>query len=174
MTVVLALSLVALTSMVLSLTDCNTAIRKARGQGRSAGVQEALRALAAHINTIKNPDLQFVSFSALQTADGVVANVACVLFACYFKKPAASTVDSWLKASDHATVAAANGDLVFKLKGVDSNSATLGNREYCALFGEGLPFGTGLTFGAHTTVNGNTKSLVADAPTGFAIIGAGL
>jgi hypothetical protein len=160
--------------MALSLTDINTVVRKLRGQGRGAGTQELSRALAAHFNTLGNPDLQFVAYSGLQTADAVIANAACVLYALFGKKPASSTVDSWLKGSDHASVAAANGDIVAKFKGTDSNSLTLGNREYLITFADGLPLGTGLTLGAHTTVNGNTKSLVADAPTGFAIIGAAL
>lgn len=160
---------IAAVGMALSLTDPNTSMRKARGSSHSAGVQESLRALAAHINTLKNPDLQFVSFAGLESADKVVANVPCTLFALYFKKPTSSTVDSWLKGSDHATTAAADGDIAFKCLGTGG-----GGREYCPIFGDGLPFGTGLTLGAHTTVSGNSKSLVADAPTGFAIIGAAL
>jgi hypothetical protein len=83
-------------------------------------------------------------------------------------------VDAWLKGSDNATTAAAAPDIAFKLKGQGVSSQSLGNREYCALFGDGLPFGTGLTLGSHTTNNGNTKSAVADAPTGFAIIAAAI
>jgi hypothetical protein len=157
------------TLMALSLTDPNIAFRKARGQARSAGVQEALRALSAHINTLGNPDLQLVTFSGLSSADGVIANAACVLYALYFRKPTASTVDAWLKGSNHATTAAANGDITFLLVGTSG-----GGREYCPILGDGLPFSTGLTMGSHTTVNGNTKSAAADAPSGFAIIGAAL
>jgi hypothetical protein len=168
------LSVVALIGMALSLADINTAVRKLRGSARGAGTQEVSRALIAHFNTLGNPDVQFVAYSGLQSADAVIANAACVLYCLFGKKPSGSTVDSWLKGSDHATVAAANGDIVAKFKGTDSNSASLGNREYLITFADGLVLGTGLTLGAHTTVNGNSKSLVADAPTGFAIIGAAL
>jgi hypothetical protein len=156
-------------AMVLSLTDPNTVFRKARGGGRSAATQEALRGLSQHINQIGNPDLQLVTFSGLETADQVIANVPCVLFAVYVRKPSASTVNSWLKGSNSTTAAAASGDLVIFLQGTSG-----GGREYCPTFGDGLPFGTGLTIGAHTANNGSSKSLVADAPTGFAIIGAAL
>lgn len=159
----------AAAAMALSLTDPNTAFRKARGTARSAGVQEALRALSAHINTLGNPDLQLVEFSGLNAADKVIADAACVLFALYCKKPTASTTDAWLKGSNHATTAAANGDVVVYLRGTSG-----GGREYCPIFGDGLTLGTGLTLGSHTTVNGNTKSASADAPTGFAIIGAAI
>jgi hypothetical protein len=155
--------------MALSLADPNTAMRKARGAARSSGVATALRALRDHLDTLGNPDIQFVAFTGLETADAVIANVPCTLLALYFKKPTASTVNSWLKGSESTTAAAANGDIVFKLVGTSG-----GGREYCPIFSDGLPFATGLTLGAHTTVNGSSKSLVADAPSGFAIVGAAI
>lgn len=153
--------------MALSLGDINAVFRRARGDSRAVGVAEALRSLSKHMQVLGNPDLQLVEYSGLQSADAVIANVGCKLFALYMKKPAGSTVDSWLKGSNHATIAAANGDIVAYLRGTSG-----GGRQYCPVFHDGLPLGTGLTLGAHTTVNGNSKSLVADAPTGFAIIGA--
>lgn len=158
---------VAAVAMALSLADPNIARQKTRGASRSAGVQESLRALFAHLNTLGNPDVQFVAFTTTGQADVVIANAACTILAAYFKKPTASTTDAWLKGSDHATVAAANGDIVFKLIGTNG-----GGREYCPTFGDGLPFGTGLTIASHTTVNGSTDSNVADSASGFFILGA--
>lgn len=161
------LTAIACVGMALSVGDINAVFRRARGDSRAVGTAEALRSLSKHMQSLGNPDLQLVEFSGLQTNDKVVADVACNLYALYMKKPTGSTVDSWLKGSNHATVAAANGDVVVYLRGTSG-----GGRSYCPIFHDGLLLGTGLTLGAHTTVNGNSKSLVADAPTGFAIIGA--
>lgn len=133
---------------------------------RYPGVTESLRALWAHFVNIGNPDAQFVAYSGLETADAVICAGACTLRALFIKKPSTSTVASWLKGSNHATVAAANGDIVV------IQPAAMTVFETCPIFADGIPLTTGLTLGAHTTVNGNTKSLVADAPTGFAIITA--
>lgn len=153
--------------MALSLEGINTVKRRARGDTRAVGVAEALRSLWKHMENLGNPDLQLVAISGLDSADKVIADAACKLYAVYIKKPDASTTDSWFKGSNHATVAAANGDITAYLRGTSG-----GGRSYCVVFHDGLPLGTGLTVGAHTTVNGNTKSAAADAPTGFAIVGA--
>lgn len=153
--------------MALVLTDIFTVKERARYESRSPGVAESLRALFKHLNQIGNPDLKLVEYSGLGAADAVISDSACKLYAIFAKKPTASTTDSWLKGSNHATVAAANGDFVAYLRGTSG-----GGRSYCPCFMDGLPLGTGLTLGAHTTVNGNTKSNAADAPTGFAIVGA--
>ena len=168
-TVAVVLASVAAVAMALSLADPNTAIRKARGSARAASTQEAIRALSHYLDYMGNPDIQFKAFSGLETADVVIADVGCTLLALYGKKPAASTTNAWLKGSNHATTAAANGDVVLFFVGTSG-----GGREHCPTFGDGLAFGTGLTLGCHTTVNGNTKSAAADAVTGFAIIGAAL
>lgn len=153
--------------MALSLEGINLVKRRARGDTRAVGVAESLRSLWKHMENLGNPDLQLVVISGLETADKVIADAACKLYALYLKKPTASTVDSWAKGSNHATVAAANGDVVVYLRGTSG-----GGRSYMPVFHDGLPLATGLTVGAHTTVNANGKSLVADAPTGFAIVGA--
>ncbi len=155
--------------MALSLEGILVVKQKANLESRKSGAAMGLRSLWLYMETLQNPNLQIVFFSGLGTADKVIADAACKLFALYSKKPAASTTDAWLKGSDHATVAAANGDIVQKMIGTGG-----GGREYCPVWHDGLPLGTGLTLGAHTTVNGNTKSAAADAPTGFAIIGAAL
>jgi hypothetical protein len=162
-----ALSFLFVVGMALSLGNINNVFRKARGESRSAGVAEAIRGLSLHMQQIGNPDLQLVEFTGLETADKVVADVGCRLYALYCRKPTASTVNSWLKGSNHASAAAANGDIGVVLQGTGG-----GGRSYCPIFHDGLLLATGLTLGAHTTVNGSSKSLVADAPTGFAIIGA--
>ncbi len=153
--------------MALSLGDINAVFRRARADSRAVGVAEALRSLSKHMQQLGNPDLSLVEFSTLGSTDKVVADAACKVFAIYMKKPAPSTTDAWLKGSNHATVAAANGDFVTYLRGTSG-----GGRSYCPVYHDGLPMGTGFTLGCHTTVNGNTKSAAADAATGFVIIGA--
>jgi hypothetical protein len=153
--------------MALTLEDINLVKDKARGESRTVGVNESLRSLWKHMQSLGNPDLKFASFSALQTADVVVSDSSCKVYAIYMIKPSASTVDAWLKGSNHATVAAANGDFVTYLRGTSG-----GGRAYCVVYHDGLPFATGLTIGCHTAVNGNTKSAAADAVLGFAIVGA--
>lgn len=153
--------------MALTVENANLVKQRTFVDLRQRHIAEQMKAFWNHINHSNNPDLQFVYFSGLETADKVVADVACKLYAVFMRKPTASTVDSWLKGSDHATAAAANGDLVVKLLGTGG-----GGREYLVTFPNGLLLGTGLTLGAHTTVNGSSKTLVADAATGWAIVGA--
>lgn len=160
------LSLVVI-GMALSLGDINAVFRRARGDSRNVGTAEALRSLAKHMQVLGNPDLQFVPFDCTANADIVLADVGCKLFAIYVKKPVGSTVDAWLKISNHATVAAANADLVIFLQGTGG-----GGRAYCPVFHDGLKFATGLTLASHTTVNGSTDTADADAATGFVILGA--
>lgn len=154
--------------MALTLENEVLTKQRARAEVRSPAASLALKALFMHLATNRgNPSLQFTSISGLQTADVVASDSACRVYAVYAKKPAASTVDSWLKASDHATVAAANGDFVAKFIGTGG-----GSQEHAVTYLDGLIMGTGFTVGAHTTVSANGKSLVADAPVGFAIVGA--
>ena len=153
--------------MSLTLENINLTMQKAGFANRKAGTQTIGRAFAEYMNTLKNPDTQIVFISGLDSADKVVADVACKLYALWIRKPTASTVDAWAKGSNHATVAAADGDVAVFLVGTSG-----GGREYLLTFPDGLPLGTGLTVGSHTTVDGNTKSATADAWTGFAIIGA--
>jgi len=153
--------------MALTLEGIRKVIERTRNDVRKPGVPEGLRSLWIHMQQLGNLDLQYVAFSGLGSADGVIADAACKLYALYVKKPTASTVDAWLKGSNHATTAAVNGDVTAFLVGTSG-----GGREYVLVFHDGLPLGTGLTVGCHTTVNGNTKSNAADAATGFAIVGA--
>lgn len=151
----------------LTLEGANLVKRRTRYDTRKVGVAESLRSFWKHMENLGNPDLQLVAYSGLNAADKVIADVACKVYAIFITKPTASTVDAWLKGSDHATVAAANGDFVAKLLGAGG-----GGRQYCPVFHDGLLMGTGFTLGSHTTVSANTKSAAADAPTGFVIVGS--
>lgn len=134
---------------------------------KNPGVSRSLRSLFMHLNDIGNPDLKFAAIDYTGNADIVLSDAACRVFAICLTKPTASTVDAWPKFSDHATVAAANGDIVMKLIGTGG-----GGRQYCPTFQDGLIMGTGLTTASHTTVNGATDSADADSAVGFAIVGA--
>jgi hypothetical protein len=136
-----------------------------RGDARGVQTAQAIRAFVNIINALGNPDLQIVEFASMNGADKVICAGACRLLAIFAKKPAGSTVDAWLKGSNHATVAAANGDIVTFFVGTGG-----GGKEYFQQYGDGLPLGTGLTIQAHTTVNGNTKSQNVDCPSGFVVI----
>lgn len=132
------------------------------------GPANILRALFKHMNdTLRNPDLQFVAFALANAADTVIADAACKLYFLLAIKPSASTTNAWIKGSNHATVAAAAGDVVIPMIGTGG-----GGKAQTLCFPDGLPLGTGLTIQSHTTVNGNTASADADCATGFAIIGA--
>jgi hypothetical protein len=134
---------------------------------RSPGVTMQLAALFQYLSQHKkNPDLQIVPF-AIAGADIVIADVTCKLYALVAKKPAASTTDAWLKGSDHATVAAAAGDLAIKFVGSGGGNAVHG-----LIFPDGLTLATGLTIAQHTAVDGNTDSSAADRCAGFAIVGS--
>jgi hypothetical protein len=154
--------------MALTLEAIANVKRRCLAEAKGVGTQAALRMLFEVLNDKhKNPDLKIAFFSTLTSADKVVSDSPCKVFAVFGKKPAASTTDAWLKGSDHATVAAANGDFVAKFVGTGG-----GGKEHCVTFPDGLPMATGFTLGCHTTVNGNTKSATADDVTGFAIVGA--
>lgn len=153
--------------MAISLEGIRNVVDRTRSDSRKPGVAESLRSLFKHMQQLGNPDLQFVAWGDNNAADKVVADAACKLYALFLRKPTASTTDAWFKGSNHATTAAANGDVVVYMRGTSG-----GGREYCPVFHDGLPLGTGLTVQSHTTVNGNTKSASADQVSGFAIIGA--
>lgn len=153
--------------MALTLENINLVKQRTRWETRKPGASEALRALWKHMEQLSNPDLQLVALDFSGGADIVVADVACKLYALQLRKPTASAVDAWIKGSDHATTAAANGDVVVKMIGTGG-----GGQEHCVTFPDGLKLGTGLTMASHTTVNGNTDSNAADSCVGFAIVGA--
>lgn len=153
--------------MALVLENANLVRQKTFPDSRKPGVAESLRSFWKHMEQLSNPDLKIKMFSGLETADVVVSDAACKVYAIFMKKPTASTTNAWFKGSNHASAAAANGDFTTLLVGTNG-----GGREYCPVYHDGLPMGTGFTVGCHTTVNGNTKSNAADAATGFVIVGA--
>lgn len=147
----------------LTLEDPLFVKQRALVETRKIGAQGVLRALFEHMVGKLAVELQFVPFDQTGNADSVIADVACKLYAIYAKKPSGSSTDAWLKGSDHATVAAANGDIVVKLSAA---------AEHALVFPDGLALATGLTIASHTAVDGSTDSDDADAPGGFCIIGA--
>lgn len=150
----------------LSLEDAHLTFQRAIPDARSVPLAEIIRCFKkVHAEHLKNIQLQFVPISGLDSADVVVADAACKLYLLAVKKPAGSTTTVYLKGSDHASAQGANAELGMPLVGSTTRWHTYFNPE-------GLPLGTGLTLDAHTTSSGTTKSNVADAPVGFAIIGA--
>lgn len=133
---------------------------------RSPAVAEALRALYKHLQ--QNPkQLYYKAFTTSGAADVVLSDSACRIYALMTKKRTGSTTASWLKASDHATVAAAAGDIV-----VPYTANALATKAFCQVWHDGLPLATGLTIAQHTAVNGNTDSAAADSVDGFVLLGA--
>jgi hypothetical protein len=153
--------------MALTLENINLVKQRTRWDTRKPGVSEVLRALWKHMEALGNPDLQFVPLDYTGRADQVIANVPCKLYALDLKKPVASTVASWVKISDHATVSAIAADLV-----VPFVAAVGALKEVCLVFADGLPLAIGATTAAHTAIDGATDSAVADSAGGWAIIGA--
>lgn len=153
--------------MALSLERINDVKQRTRMDSRKPGTVEALRGLFKHMEQLGNPNLQYVALDFSGGSDVVVADVACKLYAILLVKPAASTTDAWVKGSNHASTAAANGDVVVLMVGTGG-----GGQAHCVTFNDGLKLSTGLTMASHTTVNGSTDSAAADACVGFALIGA--
>ena len=153
--------------MALSLERALDVKKRTRMDIRKPGITENLRALWKHMEQLGNPDLQYVSLDYTTAADIVIANVACKLYAWCFIKTAASTTDAWIKISNHATVAAAAGDIVVPLVGTGGGGAA-----HCIVFPDGLKLSTGATTAQHTSLAGSTDSDAADGCGGFAIVGA--
>ena len=153
--------------MALTLEGINLVKQRCRQDIRKPGSAENLRALFKHLGELGNPDLQFVPLDYYLAADQVIADVPCKLYCWFLKKPVASTTGAWAKISDHATTAAAAGDIVIPL------ATTLSaNKSYCLTFPDGLDLVTGATTAQHTSLAGNTDSTNTDGCQGFAIIGA--
>lgn len=154
--------------MALTLEAANLTKQRCRASTRKPGVSEALRSLWKHMEALGNPQLQFVTFDQTDNAETVIADVACKIYAIYFKKPAASTTAAWLKLTDEASAGnEAHADISFKLA-----AAVGAPKEFCVVFHDGFSMATGVMLVSHTANDGNTDSNDADAVAGFVIVGA--
>lgn len=110
-----------------------------------------------------NPDLQVVFYANL-TADSIVADAACRVYAVYGRKQNTAT-DAYFKGNDSATVTSGSDDdinLEF-LEALDSQ---------VWVSKKGLPMANGFTIGSDTSANGTSATSTGDGPDGFVIIGA--
>lgn len=157
--------------MALSLQSAGIVRQKARSITRNPGIYRVLQALFMHLASNKgNPDLQWVPWSGTElgsdggNADKVLADAACRVYAIYFKKAATAT-GAWIKFSDHASAASATaGEFT-----AEFNAAS---EERIAIFPDGFAQGTGWTMRQDTTAAGSTRTLLANAVHGFALISA--
>ncbi len=151
--------------MALSLESPNLTRQRVLAEVRKPKTQAGLKALFSYLAQHKgSPNLQLVSFAALNATDVVVADAPCKVYAIYTKKPAASTVASIFKLTDHASTGSATAEtLKFPM---------YTNAEDLIVFYDGLAMAAGATLLAHTTSDGNTGSNAADRADGFVIVGA--
>lgn len=109
-----------------------------------------------------NPDLEVKEFDDL-TADSVIANAACKVYAIILKKQPTAT-GCFVKGADHASDAGSTAsDLVQELNA--------SGQEAILVYPKGWAQGTGFTVTSHTTADGSTDSTSGDGPDGFVIIG---
>lgn len=134
-----------------------------RMSGVPPATQILLKGLFSYLAQHKsNPELYFEAFSDL-TADQVISDAACKVYAIYMKKQATAT-GAFFKASDHATATSATAaELVQELPSSGD--------EFALLYPNGWAQGTGFTIGSDTTADGNTSSTSGDGPNGFVIVG---
>lgn len=133
---------------------------------KSPGVAKALRSLYEHLENGQK-QLFWKAFTTSGAVDVVLSDSPCRIYALMVKKRTGSTTASWLKMSDHATVAAANGDIV-----IPFTASSLATKAFCPVWHDGLPLAIGLTIAQHTTINGATDSAAADSVDGFVLLGA--
>lgn len=138
--------------------------------GANPATQAAFRDLKNYITTQgKNPQLQFVSFSgASMASDGGAADVVlcsgpCTLYATYLAK--AGSVETIYKGSNNATTAATDGTQDHAI------AATVAGDVF-EIYPKGRALSAGLTVAEDTTRTGSTRTLTANAMSGFVIIGA--
>lgn len=117
----------------------------------------------------RNPDLQFIPFSAEQIVTDTgfqAADVACTLYGIWAKgRRTTGTTSSFFAA--HA--AATNGATTTT---VSTARFKASGQEFAFVDGNGLAVETALTLSAATAVGGATESSAADACDGFVIVGA--
>ena len=158
--------------MAIALQDANLVWQKVKIALTNANPasQESFGDLKKYLaQQKKNPQLQFVPFSAEQ----IIANGgyspdvdAHTLYGLYLKGrrttgTTSSFVDYHAATSNAATTTTVAGAR-FKVTG----------QEYALIFPSGLAVETEATISAATAVGGATESAAADAADGFAIIGA--
>jgi hypothetical protein len=157
--------------MALSLEDANLVFQKARiavdTLGLNSGIQDQLRALKAYLSQIKgNKQLQFVPISNL-TADAVIADAACTLYALVVEKQGTATAAT-VKLNDSATTAGgANG--ADQTIAIELNAA---GQQAALIFPAGQAMASGIAAASQTNAAGNTDSTSGDGPNGFVILGA--
>ena len=138
--------------------------------GANPATQAAFRDLKNYITTQgKNPQLQFVPFSGASmasdsgNADVVLCSGACTLYATYLNK--VGSVETIYKGSNNATTAATDGTQDHAI------AATVAGDVF-AIYPKGRALSAGLTVAEDTTRTGATRTLAANAMSGFVIIGA--
>lgn len=154
--------------MANTYENINLVKQRTRWATRKPGASEALKALFIHMEQLGNPDLQLVAFDTYGAADVVIANVACKLYAVFFKKVATSTTAGWLKISNNTTTCASSTSALTILL----SAAAAACKEEAVCFNSGLSLSTGATLAQHTATDSNADSDPADSCAGFCIIGA--
>lgn len=154
--------------MALTLETQNYVWQKVKNSTESLairpGINDALRALKAHIQAkFGNINLQFVPISDLG-ADAIIADVACKVFAVVLKKGATAT-GAFFKGADSATSAGTTASDVVQELNESGHQVLIEHIN-------GWAQGSGFTVGSDTTADGSTASTSGDGPNGFAIIGA--
>lgn len=158
--------------MALSTQSANLVRQKTYMINRNPGIFYALKGLFLHLASNKgNPDLQLVNVDGGATAsDGgntanqVVANVACTLYAIYLKKAGATA--TWFKATDNATTATTNGGQDVSLV------VTLKAEELLLQYPTGHSMVNGITITENTSATGSTLNVLANRIDGYIILSA--
>ncbi len=138
--------------------------------GASPGAQLQFKSLKMWLATQKkNPDLQFIPFSAEQivTDDGYSPDVdACTVYGVYIKgRRTSGTTTAYVTVHAAATSAVGTtGIIAARLKAAD--------QEYAFISPSGLACETELTVSGATLIAGQTESSAADSADGFVLIGA--
>lgn len=171
--------------MAVSLESSNKVWQKVKSALNSAGVkrsgagvsQEAFLQLKIYLASQKrNPDLQFIPFSAADIDTGANGKVlltgAGKLYAVWAKRVAdADVTNSFVEILDDATDnsnGAADIIAALQFNGTD----VLDGEEAFVVYPEGYSFGTGLVASSTTTAAGTTESAATESADGFLIVGA--
>lgn len=131
-----------------------------------------LKALFLHLSANKgNPDLKIVSLDGNatasdggNTADQVVSDSACTLYAIFAKKTGSTA--TWLKLTNHGSTNTTNGGQDISIRLTTAAESNL------LIFPDGKAMGTGLVYTEDTTATGSTLNLLANRIDGFVIVGA--